>query len=211
MHEHLILRARVVLPARDGLQIHRGELPLAQRVGLAGLEAADLLFIGHGEPVLAQDDAVLNQQALEDRSLVQEAAVFLGGAEAHHALHAGAVVPRAVEDDDLSGGGKLLDVALEVPLALLARVGGWQSLNAADARAEVLGDALNRGPLARRIAPLHHDDDAGSGFHHPLLHFDEFSLEPFELLFVGLFVQLGKSIAHCSKLSSSRSEHLIFS
>ena len=191
MHKHFVLRARVVLPARDGLQVHRGQLPLAQRIGLAGLEAADLLFVRNGEPVLAQDNAVLHQQALEDRCLVQEAAVFLGGAEAHHALHTGTVVPGAVENDDLSGRRQLLNVTLEIPLALLARARRRQCLDPAHARAEVLGDALDGGTLTSGIAPLHHDDDTRTCFHHPLLHFDEFRLKPLKLLFVGLFVQLG--------------------
>src|SRR5699024_2339497 len=91
------------------------------RITAALLRALDLLLVRHREPVLAQHDAVLDQQALEDRGLVQEAAVLLRRAEAHDALNAGAVVPGAVEDDDLARGRQLLHVALEVPLAGLAR------------------------------------------------------------------------------------------
>ena len=79
-------------------------------------EPALLLLVADREPVLEQDDAVLDQQPLEDRALLQEPPVLLGRAEAHDVLDAGAVVPAAVEQDDLAGGGQVLDVALEVPL-----------------------------------------------------------------------------------------------
>jgi hypothetical protein len=45
---------------------------------------------------------------------------LLLGAEAHHPLDAGAVVPGAVEQHDLAAGGQVRHVALEVPLGLLA-------------------------------------------------------------------------------------------
>ena len=122
--EHGILGAGVVLPAGNGLQIHGGELPAAQRIIAAGFKALNLLFIGDREPVLAQDNAVFHKHLLKGGSLVQEADVFLVGAKAHDALNAGAVVPRAVKDDDFALGGQLFHVALEIPLSLLARVRG---------------------------------------------------------------------------------------
>src|SRR5699024_10339246 len=139
--EHGVLGAGVVFPASDGLQVHRGKLPATQRILEARGEARVLLLVRDREPVLTQDDAVLDEQALEDRGLVQEATVLIGGAEAHDALHPSAGVPRAVEAYDLTGGGKLLDVALEVPLALLALGRRRQCLDAAGARVEVLGNA----------------------------------------------------------------------
>ena len=60
------------------------------------------------------------------------------GAEAHHLLDAGAVVPGPVEQHDLAGGGQVLDVALEVPLAPLALGRGGQRDDAGDAGVEVL-------------------------------------------------------------------------
>ena len=47
--------------------------------------------------------SVADEQALEDRALLQEAPVLLRRAEAFHDLHAGAVVPAPVEQDDLAG------------------------------------------------------------------------------------------------------------
>ena len=83
-------------------------------------KAALLLFVADAEPVLAQRDALFDEHPLEDRSLVQEAPVLVVGAEPHDAFDAGAVVPAAVEQHDLAGGGQVLDVALEVPLGALA-------------------------------------------------------------------------------------------
>src|SRR5215471_15251960 len=40
-------------------------------------------------------------------------------AKAEHALDAGAVIPRAIEHDHVAGRGKVLDIALEIPLAAL--------------------------------------------------------------------------------------------
>jgi hypothetical protein len=42
--------------------------------------------------------------------------------KAHHRLHAGPVVPAAVEDHDLAGGREVGEVALDVHLRLLALV-----------------------------------------------------------------------------------------
>ena len=47
--------------------------------------------------------------------------MLLGGAEAHHLLDAGTVVPGPVEQHDLAIGRQVLHVALEVPLAAFRR------------------------------------------------------------------------------------------
>ena len=74
--EHLVLRARVVDPVRPRVQVGLGELPSAHRVVDPGLEAALLLLVAHREPVLDQDDAVLDEQPLEDRALAEEPVVL---------------------------------------------------------------------------------------------------------------------------------------
>ena len=188
--EHLILSAGVILPASDGLQIHRRELPAAQRIFTTGLEASNLLLVRHGEPVFAQDNAVFNQQTLKNRRLMQEATVLLRGAEAHDTLNAGTVVPGAVENHDLTSSRQLFDITLEVPLTLLTASRSRQGLNTTGTGVQVLRDALNGRPLASSVTPLHHDDNSGTGFYHPLLHFDELRLELFELGLISLLVEL---------------------
>ena len=69
---------------------------------LALLEAAALLLAADREPELDQVDAAAHQVALELRRLAHELQVFVVGAEAHHPLDAGAVVPGAVEQHDLA-------------------------------------------------------------------------------------------------------------
>ena len=70
-------------------------------------EQTDSFDRGH----VAAQDAVVDEHLLEDRRLHQEALVLLLGAEPHHPLDAGAVVPGAVEHHDLTAGGQVLDVA----------------------------------------------------------------------------------------------------
>ena len=74
------------------------------------------------------------------RAQLEEALVLFVGAEAHDALHAGSVVPAAIEDDDLAGGREVLHVALHVHLALFAVGRRRQRDDAEDARAHALGD-----------------------------------------------------------------------
>ena len=80
-------------------------------------------------------------------------------AEAHHPLDAGAVVPGAVEQHDLAAGRQMRHVALEVPLRALALGRRRQRHDAADARVEPLGDALDDAALAGGVAALEQDDD----------------------------------------------------
>ena len=186
VHHHLVLGAGVVLPAGDRLEVHRGQLPLPHRVLQPGPEAALLLLVADREPVLAQQDPVLDEQPLEDRALVQEPAVLRGRAEAHHLLDAGAVVPGPVEQHDLAGARQVLDVALEVPLGPLALGGRGQRGDARDPGAEVLGDPLDRAALAGGVAALEDDDDALALGPDPLLDLDQLGLQPEQLGLVDL-------------------------
>ena len=150
------------------------------------LEAAQLLAVGDREPVFAEHDAVIDQHLLEDRGLLQEAVVLLRRTEAHHLLHAGAVVPGAVEEHDLALAWQVGDVALVVPLAAFPL--GWrgQRDDPGDSRAQILGDPLDRATLARRIAALEDHHDAGAGLPRPFLELDQLRLQPEDLGFVDL-------------------------
>ena len=65
---------------------------------------------------LMQQDPGVDHRVLDGRDLLEEPGRLLLGAEPHHTLDAGAVVPAAVEDDDLAGGREVRDVALDVHL-----------------------------------------------------------------------------------------------
>lgn len=194
--EHLVLGTRVVLPAGQGLQVGGRELPAPHRISHARLEALVLLLLRNGEPVLAQQDPVVDEHPLEDRALLEEAPVLLRGAIAHDVLDAAAVVPGAVEQADLAGGGQVRDVALEVPLGALTLGGDGKRDDARDTRVEVLGDAFDRPALACRVTALEDDDDAGSGGPDPLLHLDQLRLQPQQLGLVQGTVHGGVLLCH---------------
>src|SRR5450755_147831 len=113
---------------------------------------------------------------------MEEFLALLRRAETHHALDAGAVVPAAVEQDDLPAGRQVGGIALEIPLRTLALVGGRQRGDPADARIETLGDPFDDTALAGRIAALEDDDDLELLVEHPVLQFDQLALQPEQLL-----------------------------
>ena len=98
-------------------------------------------------------------------------------AEAHDALDAGAVVPAAVEQDDLAAGRQMRHIALEVPLRALALVRRGQRDDAADARIEALGDALDHAALAGGIAAFEEHDDLELLCDDPVLQLDQLVLQ----------------------------------
>ena len=98
-------------------------------------------------------------------------------AEAHDPLDAGAVVPAAVEQHDLAAGRQMRHVALEVPLRALALVRRRQRHDAADARVQALGDALDDAALAGGIAPLEDHHDLQLVGLHPVLQLDQLALQ----------------------------------
>jgi hypothetical protein len=81
------------------------------------------------------------------------------------------------EQHDLPGRGQVRDVALEVPLGALALGRLLQRHHPRPARVEVLHEPLDRAALARRVAPLEQDDDAGAGVLHPVLQLQQLDLQ----------------------------------
>src|SRR5207244_7368066 len=148
-------------------------------------------LVADREPVLDEDDAVLDEQPFEDRALPQEDPVFLGSAESQHLLDAGPVVPAAVEQDDLAGRGQLLDVTLEVPLRPLAVVRLRQRDDPGGPRAQVLGGPLDRAALPGGVASFEDRDDASARGRYPFLHLHELLLEAEQLLLVRLLRNAG--------------------
>src|SRR6202041_2026555 len=100
-------------------------LPLLERVVDAHEKPQVLLVVGDREPVFDQHDPRAHEKALEVGYGSEEVLVFLVGAKAHHPFDASAVVPAAVKQHDLAAGRKMLNVALEIPLAALALGRRW--------------------------------------------------------------------------------------
>ena len=130
---------------------------------------------------LIEDDAGAHQHALEFGHGLEEFLVLLRRAETHHALDAGAVVPAAVEQDDLAAGRQVGHVALEIPLRALALAGGRQRRDAADPRIEALRDALDDAALAGGVAAFEDHDDLELLVLHPVLQLDQLALQPEQL------------------------------
>ncbi len=111
------------------------------------------------EPDLDQYGAAVDDKLLDFGTKLEEALVLRGVDEAHHIFDAGAIVPATVEDHDFAAGGKARNVALDIHLALFAVARRRQRHDAEDARADALGDRLDRAALAGRVAALEYDDD----------------------------------------------------
>ena len=156
-----------------------------------GEEAAALLFAGDREPVFEEADARAHQHALDLRALAHEFEIFGGRAEAHHPLDAGAVVPGAVEEDDLARRRQVLDIALEIPLRAFALGRLFQRDDARAARVEVLHEALDRAALAGGVAALEQHDDLLAGLLDPVLRLQKLGLQRQHALEIGLLVDLG--------------------
>ena len=158
---------------------------------LARLKPAQLFLPRYREPVLEQQDAGADHHLLQFRRLAHELEIVVRLAEAHHPLDSGPVVPGPVEQHDLSARRQVLDIALEVPLALLALGRLVQRHHARAARVEVLGEPLDGAALAGSVPALEQHDDLLAGLLHPLLHLQQFDLQLRLVLLVVLAADLG--------------------
>ncbi len=177
VEEHRLLGIGVLVPLVEGPQVHRRQLPLPDGVDLSDGEAGPLLGLGHREPELDQVDAGAGEHPLQLRDLPHELPVLLRRGEAHHSLDARPVVPGAVEQDDLPGGGKVLHVALEVPLRRLALARLVEGDHRGAARVQVLHEPLDRAALPGGVAPLEQDDQPLATLLHPVLQLEQLDLQ----------------------------------
>ena len=116
--------------------------------------------------------------------------VLLLGAEPHHVLDAGAVVPASIEDHDLARRGEVRHVALDVHLRLLAVGRRRQRDDPEHARADALGERADRPALAGGVASLEDDDHAEALVLDPFLELAQLGLQLAQLLLVLLVLHL---------------------
>src|SRR5262249_34957727 len=152
------------------------ELPLLQRIADAHQKAKMLFLIGDRKPILHQDDAGPNEHSLELGYGVEELFDVRVRAKPHHALDAGAVVPTAIEQNDFAGRRQMADVALKIPLRALALAGRGERDDAAHARVQALGNALDDAAFSGRIASLEQHDHSELLVNDPVLELDELAL-----------------------------------
>src|SRR5262249_49679283 len=150
----LVARLRVVVPARERRYVHGAQLPLPQRIVDARSEAPLLFLHPDFEPGLDQGDTAVDHPLLRLRALLEETLVLFAGAESHHVLDTGTIVPAAVEDHDFAGGREVPDVSLHVHLALFAIGRCRQGRDPEDPRTDPLGDCLDDAALTGCVAAL---------------------------------------------------------
>src|ERR1700750_1343928 len=100
--EHVVSGPRVFIPAAEGFQIHRTKFPLAKRVFNAGFETALLLLLSDFEPVFDESDPRIHNVFFKRGAKFEELAILLFSAKSHDMFNTSAVVPTAVEDNDLA-------------------------------------------------------------------------------------------------------------
>lgn len=102
--------------------------------------------------------------------------MLLGRAESHHLLHAGPVVPRAVEQHHFTGGRQVGHVTLEVPLCLFALGRFFQCHHPGGPGVQVLHEPLNGAAFAGGVASLEQDHVPGAGASAVILQLEQFYL-----------------------------------
>src|SRR5215472_12299950 len=112
--QHAVSRAGIFVPAAKRLHIHWAELPLAQRILDPCLETPLLFLLPNLQPILNEDYATVHDVFLNRRTDLKEFLVLSFAAKPHHVLHAGAVVPASVPNDNFSGRREVFHVALYV-------------------------------------------------------------------------------------------------
>ena len=176
------IRSRVresSVPAPARLEVGGAQLPLPPRVLDPCLEPSLLLVGTHFQPVLEEPDAALHDLLLEQGADLQEPAVLLPVQKPSTCSTPARLYQLRSKIDDLPGGREVLQVALQVHLALLAvRRRGAPPRNTRGLTRSVIALIVPPFPAASR---LEHDDDPLDRGPHPLLEVTELGLQAPEL------------------------------
>src|SRR5260221_7172981 len=111
--KHQITGFGVFVPFPERRDVHRTQFPLSDRVVYARAEAPFLFLLSHFQPNLDEVCTAIDNVLLDGRAEFEEALVLLRRAESHYVLDARAIIPTAIEDDDLATGGGKVDITLE--------------------------------------------------------------------------------------------------
>src|SRR5207244_4985931 len=172
-----------------------GQLPYRPRIIDPALRPLSLFIGADLEPVLHEQDAVIDHRLLNRGYQLEEPPGLFLGTETHDPLDPGTVVPAAVEDDDLAGRRKVRKVALHVHLRLLAFRRRGQRNDPEHARADALGYRLNRPALTGRVSTFEHDAHLRARSLHPLLHRHQLAVQAAQLVLILLVLHLRARLA----------------
>src|ERR1700730_13751372 len=105
--QHHVASPRVVVPTPIGFDIHWAQFPVPKRVVDSSRKSSVLLLHPDVEPQLDQYYAGLDDVLFDLRAQIQKPPMLSGAAKSHDVLDAGAVIPTAIEYDDLAGGWEM--------------------------------------------------------------------------------------------------------
>src|SRR5215471_11048143 len=176
--EHAVSRAGIFVPTPVRLQVHRAQLPLAERVFDARSKPAFLLFLSDLHPIFNEDDSAIYHVLLCDWTELQKFFMLLRRAKSHHLLNAGAVIPTAVENDDFTRRREMLHVTLDVHLGLFTIGGRRQRKKPKHSGTDAFCDCANGTTLAGCVAAFKDDNDAKTLVFDPVLKFAKLGLQP---------------------------------
>jgi hypothetical protein len=111
-------------------------------------EAKMLLVIAAREPIFDENAAGAHEHPFELRHHAQKFLALRLSTKTHHPRDAGAIVPTAVEQNDLASSREVRNIALEIRLRALALVGRGKGGYSANARIKALADAFDYSALA---------------------------------------------------------------
>ena len=188
--QHGVAGVGIGVPLVQRLDIDRRQLPALERIVAPVVEALELHFPADGQPEFEQMNAVARDALLEFGRFVEEMLGLLGRAEAHDLFHPGAVVPGAVEQYGLPGGGEPVDITLEIPLRAFPVIGLGQGRDEIVARIEIFQIRLDGAALAGGVAPLEDDHDAVARAGQMGLQQHQLLLQAIHLLFIETPIQL---------------------
>ena len=174
---HFVTGAGIVVPAAVGLGVHGRKFPDFARVCDSVFQTAFLFFHIDFQPIFEQDDAAVGERLFKKRHDGQKFEAVFFGAETHHALHAGPVVPASVEDDDFACGRQVRNVALQVNLAFFPFGGCGEGDGAEDARADAFGNRFDCATLSRAVPPFEDNADFQAFALYPALQGDQFAMQ----------------------------------
>src|ERR1044071_9119435 len=148
------------------------------------MEAPLLLLFANLKPELYEDDSGVDDVFFDLRRQLQEPLVSFLGHKTHHMFYAGAVVPAAVEDDELTGCREVFDVTLEEQLAFLPLGRRGQGNDPEYAGTDPFRNRPNGAAFAGRVAPFEGDNDPQALLLDPLLQMAKLDLKLAQLGFI---------------------------
>ena len=103
--QHAVFHRSELITPLLNLQVCFIQLPLAQGIKTAPVEASLLLIPTDTEVEFDQDGPLLNQVILEATGTLDEVSILLGATEPEHGFHHGAAIPTGIEQHHFASTG----------------------------------------------------------------------------------------------------------